>query len=106
MGLGGAPSTIVDFTRYEEGEVLRRGAISGETLRETAPSLRDLTGVAQDLQEGPSSGSGPNGEGLEPNGEASGPNLKAQAVAITAQRRPVREAECASTFSSSASRQQ
>jgi L-threonylcarbamoyladenylate synthase len=71
-GLGAAPSTIVDFTRYEEGEVLRRGAISGETLRETAPNLRDLTG--QDLQDGPSSGSGPNGEGLGPNGEGSVPN--------------------------------
>ena len=62
-GLGGASSTIVDFTRYEDGEVLRRGAIGGDTLRETAPSLRDLTGMAQDPQDGPWSGSGPNGEG-------------------------------------------
>lgn len=43
---GGAPSTIVDFSRDDEGQVLRRGAISMETLRETAPNLRDLTGEA------------------------------------------------------------
>jgi tRNA threonylcarbamoyl adenosine modification protein (Sua5/YciO/YrdC/YwlC family) len=59
-GAGGAPSTIVDFTRREDGEVLRRGAISVETLRETAPSLGELTSGAQ---EGSTSGSGPNGEG-------------------------------------------
>lgn len=62
-GAGGAPSTIVDFTRREDGEVLRRGAISVETLRETAPSLRELTTGAQDPQQSSSSGSGPNGEG-------------------------------------------
>jgi L-threonylcarbamoyladenylate synthase len=62
-GAGGAPSTIVDFTRREDGEVLRRGAISVETLRETAPSLRELTTGAQDSQQSSSSGSGPNGEG-------------------------------------------
>ena len=60
---GGAPSTIVDFTRREDGEVLRRGAISVETLRETARSLDDLTGEAQKLQDGPPSGSSTNGEG-------------------------------------------
>jgi L-threonylcarbamoyladenylate synthase len=60
---GGAPSTIVDFTRGESGEVLRRGAISVETLRETAPSLRDLTSEAQNLQDGPSSDSSTNGKG-------------------------------------------
>jgi L-threonylcarbamoyladenylate synthase len=62
-GAGGAPSTIVDFTRREDGEVLRRGAISVETLRETAPSLRELTSEAQGPQQSSSSGSGPNGEG-------------------------------------------
>ena len=62
-GAGGAPSTIVDFTRGEDGEVLRRGAISVETLRETAPSLRDLTSEAQNPQDGPSSESSPNGKG-------------------------------------------
>jgi tRNA threonylcarbamoyl adenosine modification protein (Sua5/YciO/YrdC/YwlC family) len=39
---GGAPSTIVDFTHEEDGQVLRRGAISLETLRETVPNLLDL----------------------------------------------------------------
>jgi L-threonylcarbamoyladenylate synthase len=42
-----APSTIVDFTRHEHGQVLRRGAISVETLRETAPNLHDLTNAAE-----------------------------------------------------------
>jgi tRNA threonylcarbamoyl adenosine modification protein (Sua5/YciO/YrdC/YwlC family) len=57
-GTGGAPSTIVDFTQHEEGEVLRRGAISVETLRETAPDLRDLTDESDVAQDGPSTGSG------------------------------------------------
>jgi L-threonylcarbamoyladenylate synthase len=60
-GAGGAPSTIVDFTRFEDGEVLRRGAISVETLRETAPRLRDLPVDTQDRPDGPSSGPGSNG---------------------------------------------
>jgi L-threonylcarbamoyladenylate synthase len=63
LGGGGAPSTIVDFTRREDGEVLRRGVISVEALRETAPSLGDLTDEAQKLQDGPPSDSSPNGEG-------------------------------------------
>jgi L-threonylcarbamoyladenylate synthase len=68
----GAPSTIVDFTQYEDGEVLRRGAISVHTLRETAPNLRDRT-VAADVSEGgPSTDSGPEGES-GPKGEDSGP---------------------------------
>ena len=36
------PSTIVDFTRYDDGQVLRRGALDLETLRATVPGLRDL----------------------------------------------------------------
>jgi L-threonylcarbamoyladenylate synthase len=60
-GARGAPSTIVDFTRQKDGEVLRRGAISVDTLRETVPRLRDLTGDAQDRPDGPSSGPGSNG---------------------------------------------
>jgi L-threonylcarbamoyladenylate synthase len=40
---GGAPSTIVDFTQHEHGEVLRRGALSLEVLRATLPDLVDLT---------------------------------------------------------------
>jgi tRNA threonylcarbamoyl adenosine modification protein (Sua5/YciO/YrdC/YwlC family) len=47
----GAPSTIVDFSRDDEGQVLRRGAISIETLRETAPNLRDLTGQADEADQ-------------------------------------------------------
>jgi L-threonylcarbamoyladenylate synthase len=55
---GGAPSTIVDFTHHEDGEVLRRGAISVETLRETAPNLLDLTDDADIAEDDPSTGSG------------------------------------------------
>jgi len=62
-GAGRAPSTIVDFSRREDGEVLRRGAISVETLRETASSLRDLNSEAQNLQDGLSPDTNPNGEG-------------------------------------------
>ncbi|MGI3782319.1 MAG: L-threonylcarbamoyladenylate synthase [Janthinobacterium lividum] len=36
------PSTIVDFTRHDEGELLRRGALDLETLRQVLPGLRDL----------------------------------------------------------------
>jgi L-threonylcarbamoyladenylate synthase len=60
---GRAPSTIVDFSRREDGEVLRRGAISVEMLRETASSLHDLNSEAQNLQDGLSPDSSPNGEG-------------------------------------------
>jgi L-threonylcarbamoyladenylate synthase len=55
----GAPSTIVDFTQYEDGEVLRRGAISVHTLRETAPNLRDQTVAAEVSESGASTGSEP-----------------------------------------------
>jgi tRNA A37 threonylcarbamoyladenosine synthetase subunit TsaC/SUA5/YrdC len=51
-GAGGAPSTIVDFTRHDDGEVLRRGALSVETLRETVPRLLDLTSEPQDRPNG------------------------------------------------------
>jgi L-threonylcarbamoyladenylate synthase len=57
-GAGGAPSTIVDFTHHVDGEVLRRGAISVETLRETAPNLLDLTDEAGVAEDGRSTGSG------------------------------------------------
>ncbi|WP_375426454.1 L-threonylcarbamoyladenylate synthase [uncultured Friedmanniella sp.] len=39
---GGLPSTIVDFSRHEEGEVLRHGALDVALLRETLPDLIDL----------------------------------------------------------------
>ncbi|HJV12771.1 MAG TPA: L-threonylcarbamoyladenylate synthase [Propionibacteriaceae bacterium] len=62
-GASGAPSTIVDFTRHGEGQVLRRGAIGVETLRETVPNLLDLVDEAkvQEAEVGeeePSNGSG------------------------------------------------
>ena len=38
----GAPSTIVDFTQHEDGEILRHGALSLAVLRETLPDLADL----------------------------------------------------------------
>lgn len=40
---GGASSTIVDFTQRDEGDVLRRGALDLDVLRETLPDLHDLT---------------------------------------------------------------
>jgi tRNA threonylcarbamoyl adenosine modification protein (Sua5/YciO/YrdC/YwlC family) len=43
----GAPSTIVDFTQRDGGEVLRRGALSLEVLRATLPDLVDLTVVEE-----------------------------------------------------------
>jgi L-threonylcarbamoyladenylate synthase len=75
---GGAPSTIVDFSRHEDGQVLRRGAISVETLRQTIPNLLDLTdegevseeapstGSDQDDEDGPAQGSGPDEDGSAP----------------------------------------
>jgi L-threonylcarbamoyladenylate synthase len=36
------PSTIVDFTRHDDGQILRRGALDLETLRRVLPGLRDL----------------------------------------------------------------
>jgi L-threonylcarbamoyladenylate synthase len=37
-----APSTIVDFTQYAGGEILRHGALSIEVIRETLPDIVDL----------------------------------------------------------------
>ena len=39
----GAPSTIVDFTQHDHGEVLRHGALSIEVLRAILPELVDQT---------------------------------------------------------------
>src|SRR3954454_950277 len=61
----GAPSTIVDFTQRDGGEVLRRGALSLEVLRATLPDLEDLTPPAEPEPEpeqpgpDPSAGPGP-----------------------------------------------
>ena len=45
----GAASTIVDFTQYDDGEVLRLGALSLEVLRKTLPDLH--AGVAEVVEE-------------------------------------------------------
>jgi L-threonylcarbamoyladenylate synthase len=58
-GSGGAPSTIVDFTQHEDGQVLRRGGISVETLRGTVPNLRDMNDKTEVLGDSPSTSSGP-----------------------------------------------
>jgi tRNA threonylcarbamoyl adenosine modification protein (Sua5/YciO/YrdC/YwlC family) len=64
-GAGGAPSTIVDFTQHEDGQVLRRGEIRVETLRETVPNLRDMSEEAEVAGDSPSTGSAPIGEGSD-----------------------------------------
>jgi L-threonylcarbamoyladenylate synthase len=72
-GAGGAPSTIVDFTQHEDGQVLRRGGISVETLRETVPNLGDMSDEAEVPADSPSSSSGHMDEGSEPMDEGSAP---------------------------------
>ncbi|HEY5821803.1 MAG TPA: L-threonylcarbamoyladenylate synthase [Propionibacteriaceae bacterium] len=47
-GATGAPSTIVDFTQHDVGEVLRLGALSLEVLRETLPDVLDLPQAGDD----------------------------------------------------------
>ena len=43
LGENGQPSsTIVDFTQADHGQVLRRGALSVDVLRETLPDVEDL----------------------------------------------------------------
>ncbi|SDT37514.1 L-threonylcarbamoyladenylate synthase [Microlunatus soli] len=42
-GADGKPSTMIDFTVKPTGQILRRGALSLETLREYLPDLEDLT---------------------------------------------------------------
>lgn len=42
-GAAGKPSTMIDFTVKATGQVLRRGALALETLREYLPELEDLT---------------------------------------------------------------
>jgi tRNA threonylcarbamoyl adenosine modification protein (Sua5/YciO/YrdC/YwlC family) len=46
-----APSTIVDFTQHDTGEVLRHGALSLAVLRETLPDLKDLVETGEDATE-------------------------------------------------------
>ncbi len=52
-GGDGRPSTIVDFSQRDEGEVLRRGAIDVEVLRETLPDLLDATEEAEEPRRRP-----------------------------------------------------
>jgi len=40
----GLPSTIVDFTQSDDGEILRHGALSLEALRAIVPDIADLSG--------------------------------------------------------------
>ena len=42
LGTSAVASTIVDFTRHDDGQLLRRGALDLETLRLVVPGLRDL----------------------------------------------------------------
>jgi len=68
---GGAPSTIVDFTQRDEGEVLRVGALALEVLRETLPELTDLTEPlrsepVEDAELDPATGSEPVTEDADP----------------------------------------
>ena len=42
LGTDALPSTIVDFTRHDEGQLLRRGALRLETLQLVIPGMRDL----------------------------------------------------------------
>ena len=48
---GRPPSTIVDFTQADHGQVLRRGALSVDVLRETLPDVEDLV-EDEDLDDG------------------------------------------------------
>jgi L-threonylcarbamoyladenylate synthase len=50
-GSGGAPSTIVDFTHSDDGEILRVGVLSVEVVRETLPDVVDLTAGPEDSVE-------------------------------------------------------
>ncbi|HLT62094.1 MAG TPA: L-threonylcarbamoyladenylate synthase [Microlunatus sp.] len=65
---GGAPSSLVDFSQDENGQLLRVGALSLDLLRETCPDLQDLTEPEQpepdpaDTAESTAEPEGPAGE--------------------------------------------
>ncbi len=42
-GTGGKPSTIIDFTRSDAGEIVRRGALDLELIRKYLPDVEDLS---------------------------------------------------------------
>ncbi|GAB3756117.1 L-threonylcarbamoyladenylate synthase [Microlunatus parietis] len=46
----GAPSSMVDFSQNDHGELLRAGALSVDVLRETLPELEDLTVPAEEAE--------------------------------------------------------
>ncbi|QGN32312.1 L-threonylcarbamoyladenylate synthase [Microlunatus sp. Gsoil 973] len=52
-GTEGKPSTIVDFTIKDTGQILRSGAISLETLQEYLPDVEDLATEAEAAEETP-----------------------------------------------------
>jgi L-threonylcarbamoyladenylate synthase len=56
---GQPPSTIVDFTQADHGQVLRRGALSIEVLRETLPDVEDLVADEDHVDAGDSAEDGP-----------------------------------------------
>jgi L-threonylcarbamoyladenylate synthase len=49
-GADAAPSTIVDFTRNADGEILRRGALSADVIRDTLPDVADLAEEPADVE--------------------------------------------------------
>lgn len=79
-GSGGEPSTIVDFTQHEEGQVLRPGGITIEMLRETVPDLRDMGNEAEAGGGGPSTSSGRMEDGSGRMEDGSGPVDEASAL--------------------------
>ncbi|HEY9292088.1 MAG TPA: L-threonylcarbamoyladenylate synthase [Microlunatus sp.] len=48
-GTSGKPSTMIDFTVKETGQILRRGALDLETLREYLPDIEDLSGEPEEV---------------------------------------------------------
>ncbi|GGL55529.1 hypothetical protein GCM10011575_12390 [Microlunatus endophyticus] len=52
-GTEGKPSTLVDFTLKETGQILRRGAISLETLQQYLPDVEDLVVDEPEAEEAP-----------------------------------------------------
>ena len=66
VGARALPSTIVDFTRRDDGQLLRRGALSLETLREVLPGLADLEDAEQEPEPDPPEDPAPEDPGPEP----------------------------------------
>jgi tRNA A37 threonylcarbamoyladenosine synthetase subunit TsaC/SUA5/YrdC len=50
-GAGGKPSTMIDFTVKPTGQVVRRGALDVDKLRDYLPELEDLTEDEEDQPE-------------------------------------------------------